>query len=287
MIRRVGAIGAAIAAALTWFAPAASAGPVPYTDPQSVGTVTLCGVTGQVATHGDIHTKPFVWRAVGSAAPPSAYAGPGRTAALYGYQPIENVDPQQWNGEYLTFSAAYTSKSRPMAAATPADPSLADLLGDYPTKWDGLLQLRLFVGAPGLPGLATAYSTATIRVSGNAWTLVNGGRTGCDSGSARSGELALRSVAALPTPAPNATTDVAGPAAVTKTGSASQPTRATPTAASVNPAANESAAADSHAAAEHSSSSGPGAWLWVALACLLLVGGIIARLIFVSAARRR
>jgi hypothetical protein len=273
---------AALAGTLVLAGPANGDG-APYSDPAAIGTITLCDVNGEVATHGDIHVKPFVWRAVGSTAAPGAYNGPGRTAALYGYQPIKDVDPGQWNGDYLTFSAAYTSASKPMAAATAADRSLADLLADYPPKWDGLVELRMFLGVPGQSTMTTSYNAATLKISGNNWTLVAGGHSGCDSGQATSGEMVLPSVAALPKPAANATTDApAGATSGTKAGS-KHPGEASGSAASSGAAASAPAGApgapgaQNAAATTSSSDDGSSAttWVLVVVAVLLAGGGLV------------
>lgn len=201
------AIAVALMALAVW-STAAWADAPPYTDPASTGRLTLCDTAGHSVTSGNIHTKPFVWRAVGSAPGTGPYRSEaGRTAALYGYQPKSDTPPDEWNGEYLTASSAYSNSALPMAGATAADPSLADLLSDYPPRWNGLVQLRMFLGAPRQATKTDTYNSATIRVSGDRWTLLDGGNAPCNSGTAQSAELVLPSVRALGTPAPNATTD--------------------------------------------------------------------------------
>lgn len=175
-LRRLVAVMAPFAAVAMLAMPHAAADAPPYTDPASVGHLTLCDTTGHSITHGNIHTKPFVWRAVGSTAGNGPYRSePGRTAALFGYQPQQGLPPDQWNGEYLTESAKYSNAALPMAGATAADPSLADYLSDYPIKWDGLVQLRMFLDAPLQPTRTDTYNSATIKISGDQWTLLDGG----------------------------------------------------------------------------------------------------------------
>jgi hypothetical protein len=158
-------------------------------------------VDGKEITSGSIDAVPFVWRAVGSTAAKAPYNGDGRTAALFGYQPIQNVEPTDWNGEFLTASGSYTDAAHPMAAATPADPSLTDFMSAYPPKWNGLLQLRIFVGVPKEPTNTASYNSATIQVTGKTWKLVQGGGGDCSWGTSVSVESQLLpSVAALPTP---------------------------------------------------------------------------------------
>lgn len=282
MIRRVLALAVGLLLSALAVAAPAAADAVPYTDPSAVGSITLCNTLGQPMTHGNIHVKPFAWRAVGSAAAPSGYAGHGRTAALYGYQPMNQVDPSQWNGEFLTAGATYSNPARPMAAASPADPSLADLLGDYPPRWNGLIQLRMFVGAPGQPTLTSRYNAATLQISGDTWTLLAGGQDGCASGTSKSSELIVRSVASLPTPAPNATTDAPAGRATHGTGSTAKPgqgtTSSTTSGSASSPAASTSGVAGS-AGASKSSSGGSSAvpWLVGALVVVAAVGVVVWR----------
>jgi len=272
-MRRVTTLALAFAIAM---APAvlAHADSVPFTDPSAVGKLTLCDTTGHVKRSGNIFGKPFVWRAVGSAAAPAPYNGPGRTATLYAYQPIQNVDPGQWNGEYLTGSGAYTNSKLPMAPATAADPTLADYLSDYPTKWDGLVQLRMFVGVPGASTRTTPYNAAVIRVNGDTWTLVEGGTTGCGSGTSSSDELVLPSVASMGTPAPNATEAVkpslppqAGPTASSGASSGANG------AASNAPSTTSSGTSSTSSRPDEGSSATP--WIVAAAVAVLLAGGFV------------
>jgi hypothetical protein len=256
-------------------------------------------VHDHVVEHGDTRTKPFVWRAVGAAPGQSAYAGPGRTAALYGYPPIKGVDPTQWVGDFLTASATYTNARRPMAGATADDPSLADLLTAYPTKWDGLVQLRMFLGAPGVPTLDNPYNAATIRVTGTRWTLVTGGHAGCDSGTAASSELVLPEVRALGTPAPNATTTGAGsreraasgsPGRGAGTSGTARMPSASPGASSAGPAASGALPAASAAAAraDDGSDGSDTVWLVVAVLAVLALGAAyVLRHRLTAAVRKR
>ena len=267
--------GAAIAAAVgVALAPSAFADSLPYTDPGAVGRITLCDVTGKAVTSGSIHTKPFVWRAVGSTVGTGPYkTDPGRTAALYGYQPIKDVDPTQWNGEYLTASAKYTNPSFPMAGASAADPSLADLLSDYPAKWDGLIELRMFLGAPLNPAQTATYNASSIRVSGDTWSLIDGGSAGCDSGTARSAELVLPSIAKLGTPRAGATTDVPGKgddtAKVAKSHTSGQISPSGSPGNSVGSETPQSSRPQTH-------SSNGFMWLWISLALLAVGAGAAA-----------
>jgi hypothetical protein len=273
MSRALAVVAAAVAVVLAPGA-VASADELPYRDPAAVGKLTLCDTRGHVTTHGDVRIKPFIWRAVGSAPAPEPYNGAGRTATLFGYQPIKGVDPVYWNGEYLTGSGRYTNPNRPMAPSTAADPSLADFLTDYPPKWDGLIQLRMFLGVPGEPTLTTPYNAATLRISGDTWTLVDGGTTGCSSGKSVSSELALPAVRKLGTPAPNATTDVpVKPGTSHSAGTARSAGPGRDTAAAAPETVSGSPVADADSSGSSSSSALP--WVLVTVAVVLFAGGAV------------
>ena len=165
----------------------------PYTDPAVVAALTLCDAQGEALTSGSISEAPFVWRAVSSDAGPAPYNGDGRTATLFAFQPREGVAPSGWSGDLLTASARYTNSGQPMAQATRLDGSLADFLDAYPPQWEGYIQLRIYLSAPQMPALTSEYGAADIRVSGDKWTLVNGGTQSqaCSSGRAVSLESLL------------------------------------------------------------------------------------------------
>jgi hypothetical protein len=252
------ALGIATAAAFALLPQlGASASSVPFTDPNAQGTITLCDSSGTALTHGSIYGKPFAWRAVGSQQAPKGYTIAGRTATLQAFQPIDQVDPLNWNGDYLTASARYTNTSKPMAAASGADRTLADWLAAYPTKWDGLVQLRMFVGAPGVATYTTTYDSAVLQVSGENWTMLQGGTSGCNSGTAITSEMILPSISALPTPKPGAISRPAPPHPIK--GISGSPTllpSSSPTSVPAgSTAAVPSGSASSAVASQHSSSS--------------------------------
>ncbi len=182
---------------------------VPYIDVRATGTITLCDQVGNRITTGQITDVPFAWKIIGSTAPVYPYSESGRTATLFAYQPRQGVDPPQWSGAQLTGSSRYTSVKAPTAVATPRDPALTQFTLAYPPKWDGLVQLRLVLGGPGLPIQSLQYDTADLRVSGNTWTMLRGGSLPCSSGAAKSDEDLL--LAAVATPAPSSRATVSEP----------------------------------------------------------------------------
>lgn len=197
----------------------------PYTDPNATGVIGLCDKAGHAVTHGNIHDAPFVWRAVSSTPAPAPYDAAGRTATLYAFQPRPSVPPGQWSGDSLTAAARYTDAAHPMAQATGGDERLADFLGAYPTMVDGLLQLRIYLGAPGEPLYGLKYAATDIKVTGDTWTVVHGGAVPCTTGSAVSLETIVlpaksKSASPLATPAGTPST-VATPPAVPTAAAAS------------------------------------------------------------------
>lgn len=73
-----------------------------------------------------------------------------------------------------------------MAAATSGDKSLAGFIQAFHPKWDGFLQLRIFLGAADEQTYSLHYPSLSIHVVGDTWTAVGGGPVNCASGTAES-----------------------------------------------------------------------------------------------------
>lgn len=197
----------ALLAAVAITGPAEASAPVPYTDAAVTGSLGLCDNHGHQITTGSTTTQPFASFAVASVAAPSGYTGTGRGAVLYAFQPIENVPADAWSGEELTDNSDYTNAAHPMAAATGGDPALQNFIADYPPKWDGLVQLRLYTTAPGRPMNSTSYAALDIKISGTTWQAVDGSAVSCTAGTAVSVETKLLPKSALRTPTAQAAAD--------------------------------------------------------------------------------
>jgi hypothetical protein len=197
LISRALAGGAVIAVAtLVSLGPAtvasASSSPVPFTDPAQNGSITLCNKAGQAVTSGSMLSLPFIWKAISSTSSPVHYRHHG-LATLYAFQPIEYVAPGDWTGDQLTGSSYFSNFAHPAAAGTAADEPLITFSQGYPLHWQGLLQLRLYYTHANQEPYATTYPTAVLRVTGNTWTMLQGGGTPCSASKAVSLEtLALR-----------------------------------------------------------------------------------------------
>jgi hypothetical protein len=188
-VARALAAVAVVAVGLLGTAGSAVAAPaVPYTDPSAVGYIGLCNQQGQQITSGSVSTLPFVSRAVSSVPADSSISGTGRTATLYAFQPIDGIDPEDWSGEQLTGTAQYSNPSHPMTAATTRDSSLASFVDTYPPVWDGFIELRIILDAPGKPAYVQTYPALNIHVSGDTWQAVGGGSVNCNAGQATSDE---------------------------------------------------------------------------------------------------
>lgn len=164
---------------------------VPFKDPSAVGVIGFCDRAGQPITHGSLDTAPFVWRAVSSQAAAAPYNGAGRSATLYAYQPRKGVAPGQWSGEELTAAATYTNTAHPMAAGTDRDEPLKYFVKDYPPVWDGLVEVRMYLGASNQPADSLTYPATVLKISGDSWQVVSGGSVACNSGKAISIESIL------------------------------------------------------------------------------------------------
>lgn len=154
----------------------------PFTDSRSIGAIALYGKDCKPITHGRVKDKPFVRSAVSVPKAPDAYAVPGRKASLVAVQPRRNADPELWDGTLLTAATGYADPAHPTARADAAGSSLADFLAAYPATWNGYVQLRIYLGAPGRPTLSTSYASAALEVDGDTWSLVGGVPNGVPSG---------------------------------------------------------------------------------------------------------
>jgi len=166
--------------------PASADGSVPWSDPQALGYIGLCNKDRQPVTSGSLTEQPFVWTAVSSQAAPQTYAK--GLATLYAYQPRKGIPPGEWSGYQLSGSSTFTNPQNPMAAGTYADPPLLSFVGSFPPKWQGLVQLRMFLSGPNAGVFSQQYPATTIRITGDTWTVVQGGTPACDAGTARSRE---------------------------------------------------------------------------------------------------
>lgn len=195
---RVGAAVLMMALAIGTATPAL-AGQVPYDDPQSSGSLTLCDSQGHELRSGSTSTQPLAPLVIGSTQAPADYRT-GATATLLAYQPREGLAPGQWSGELLTGASRYTTPSHPTVAALPQDLSLGTYVQDFPTQWDGLVQLRVYLGARDKQIYKQKYDTADLKVEKGRWTMVRGGGGSCSSGKAIA-VAEILGVAATPTPA--------------------------------------------------------------------------------------
>ena len=171
--------------------PVSAASAVPYSDPDAVGSIGLCNQAGQQITSGNINTAPFAWRAVSSQPAPAPYNGASRTAQLLAYQPLMGLAASDWSGGQLTASSRYSNPGAPMAAATSADPSLAQYMIGYKPDWDGFLELRIYLGAANEQAYTVHYPALNIEVTGQTWQAVGGGPVDCAAGTAESIESIL------------------------------------------------------------------------------------------------
>ncbi|SDJ46939.1 hypothetical protein SAMN05444157_3514 [Frankineae bacterium MT45] len=257
---------------------AASAASVPYTDPKASGTIGLCDAGNHPIHSGSIASSPFVWRAVGASAAPAAYSVPGRTATLYAFQPRPNVPPAEWSGQMLTSSSNYTNAAHPMAQATGGDDALNAFLTGYPTKVGGLVELRLYLGAPNKPLDQQQYDATDIQITGDTWSVLRGGDQNCTAGSATSFETSVLPGADLTAPPPVST---GHPKAASGAG-ASASAAAARTSASVAAASIPlTGAAPSGRLAAESTSAGAGSttrWWWLGLAIAAIAAvAVLAR----------
>jgi len=125
--------------------------------------------------------------AVSNYRPPAPYDRPNTGAWLLALQPRQGNDPGEWSGEQMTATSTYTNPNFPKAEVLATDITLEQVVHDFPPKWDGLVQLRMYVKTADDPTYLLHYPTADIKISGNTWTMVRGGGVTCTgSGTASS-----------------------------------------------------------------------------------------------------
>jgi len=186
VLRLVLVVSLALAGSAVMAGVAAADSAVPYTDPNAVGYIGLCDQSGHQITSGNINTTPFAWRAISSTPALAPYNNSWRTAILLAYQPQQGLSPSEWSGDELTASSRYTDPADPMVAATDGDDSLEDFIEEFHPKWDGFLQLRIYLGTEDAEVYSVHYPTLNIHVSGDNWTAVDGGSVNCNSGTSTS-----------------------------------------------------------------------------------------------------
>ena len=194
--RRAALAMAGVVAATGFLAAAsttASAAGVPYTDARAVGSIGFCNAADQPVTKGSVNDTPFVTKAIDSTAAAAPYNGAGETATLFIYQPRQNIEPSEWHGEQFGASSQSSTPQHPTAILTSGDGPLSGPLSDYPPMWDGLMQLRIYLGAPNEPIYNSTYDATNIKISGDTWQVVDGASVACGDGQSVSLEQKLAS----------------------------------------------------------------------------------------------
>jgi hypothetical protein len=266
------ATGLALAGLLAFSSGVSSAASaVPYSDPNAVGSIGLCNQAGQQITSGSVTTTPFAWRAVSTQAAPAPYDNAGRTAILVAYQPLQGLPAGDWSGSQMTSSSHYSNPANPMAAATDGDQSLQDIIEAYPPRWDGFLQLRIYLGTVNQQPYTQTYPALNIQVTGDTWQAVGGSTVNCSSGTAES-------LASVLLPSTTTTTAPTSPGTSPATASAtggqdpsgtSRPSKGTDPSASKGTTGGTALASDASTAAVASGSTGFPLLLTLALAILV------------------
>ena len=160
---------AALVVGVSVWGTRASGGPG-YSDPRSYASIRLFDAAGRPVTSGSIDAHPFVARAESTRPVPAAFHVTGCKATLLAYQPREGAPADAWSGDTLTGSMPVADLDHPAATATAQDFSLRDFLGEFPARWGGRVQLRIYFGAPGLGTLTTTYASLDITVTGDRWS---------------------------------------------------------------------------------------------------------------------
>jgi hypothetical protein len=189
---------------------------VPYKDSSSSGALGFCDANGHEVTSGLITDQPLASFAVSSYRPPAPFDQPDGSATVFAYQPREGVAPGAWSGLQLTAASTYTVPQYPKVEVLSADKTISNMVTSYPPQWDGILQLRMYFGAPGQSIFKGHYPTADIQISGKAWKILRGGGVSCTKSGSASSVLRLISPDLVGGPSANSGTTSAPPTAASK-----------------------------------------------------------------------
>jgi hypothetical protein len=173
---------------------------VPFKDPNAVGSIGFCDANGNQITSGSIYDYPMTWTAVSTIPAPARYNVKGARAVLDAFQPRQGLAPSTWASKQMTGYSTFTNNAHPMVQATTRDNSLGDYLGAFDAVWDGLVQFRIYYGAPNTPPHTFPYPAVTVKVTGDTWTALDAGKVDCTSGTARSAEQDVLPSSAFPKP---------------------------------------------------------------------------------------
>jgi hypothetical protein len=166
-----------------------SAAPTVPNDPNAKGFIGLCDSQDRNVTGGNVDTAPFVWKAIASIPPPKQFLGRGENAVLDIFQPRPGVEPAEWSGDQLTAATFYTARRAPSTQATLKDIPLSVVVSEFPALVDGLYQLRMYFGRTNVGIYSATYPATFIRVTGDRWSVVSGGRVNCGAASGNSTEV--------------------------------------------------------------------------------------------------
>ena len=254
-----------------------SASSVPFSDPNAKGYIGFCDANNNNITSGDIGAAPFVWKAVSSTQPPKDYLGKGQNAVLDIFQPRDGVDPGDWSGDSLTAASFYDTSSLPTVQSTTADEPLSDFMRAYPTKLEGLYQLRIYYGKVPSGLYSQTYPATVIEIKGSRWSVVQGGNVSCASATATSDEILSGTepkADATPAAAGHSSSSSASGSTASKSESSSSSTSAQSGVRSAKPSTSGSAGHPIAAAAKSSAgSSGLLIGLICAAMAAVLAGG--------------
>ena len=265
--------------AMLWLTPSsatASSVALPFSDRNTSGTIAFCDPHNKPVTSGKLTDIPFVWKAVSSSAAPPAWVGPMGKAALYVFQPRQNVDPGLWSGTQMTASAHYSNPKHPMTQATYGDPALIDFTSVAPL-WQGLLQVRMYYTNVNTQVHRVPYPATIIKVDGNTWKVLNPSNAPCNAGTAVSSETVLLPPTALPTASPTYQGATPGPvhsasnsASANGSGSSSS---SSPDAGGMSPGPTDMGASPAAASGTAASVDSGFPWVVALLSAVVLGGG--------------
>ena len=142
----------------------------PDSDPSAVGYIGLCNQAGQQLTSGNVNTKPFAWRALSSqpAGAPLQQC-PAHCGSRSRISHNQACPPASGVATNLPRTIRVTRTPDPDGSSDLRLRIPEDFIQDFHPKWDGFLQLRIYLGTQDQQTYSLHYPVLNIQVKGDTW----------------------------------------------------------------------------------------------------------------------
>ena len=264
----IGALAVLLSLTVAGAGGSSAASSLPFTDPNASGYIGFCNPSGQQVTSGSINAVPFVWTSVSTFLPPKSYLGNGQNAELNIYQARQGVDPGDWSGEQYSGATFFPNSNAPATQDTIGDPSLAQILKDYPPQWNGMYEIRMFFARANYGLYSNDYPATTIQVTGSTWHVIQGGPVNCKAAGHATSDEVIQGIEPSTPPGVKPTKNTSHASLVDPASSGPAAATGTPLPGEVANAPSGTPAAVVSSAKKSSSDS----WVWYVIGAVALAG---------------